>query len=97
MLINFNNGIPNQEERELLESKIAAKFSGTSNAGKFILAFNDNKEAAADVTPVQLSDAHNQYQFLSSESTEKILVGHRIVSPMLMGIKNNSGLGNNCG
>jgi len=95
MLINFNNGIPNQEERELLESKIAAKFSGTSNAGKFILAFNDNKEAAADVTPVQLSDAHNQYQFLSSESTEKILVGHRIVSPMLMGIKNNSGLGNN--
>ena len=58
MLINFNNGTPNQEERQLLEQKIAQKFSGTSNAGKFILAFNDNKEAAADITPVQLSDAH---------------------------------------
>lgn len=95
MLINFNNGTPNQEERQLIESKIANKFSGTSNAGKFILAFNDNKEASADITPIQLSDAHNQYQFLSDESSKKIMVAHRIVSPMLLGIKDGSGLGNN--
>ena len=95
MLINFNNGTPNQEERQLIENKIASKFSGTSNAGKFILAFNDNKESQAEITPVQLSDAHNQYQFLSEESTKKIMVAHRIVSPMLLGIKDQSGLGNN--
>ena len=95
MLINFNNGTPNQQERQLIETKIASKFSGTSNAGKFILAFNDNKESQAEITPVQLSDAHNQYQFLSEESTSKIMVAHRIVSPMLLGIKDGSGLGNN--
>ena len=95
MLINFNNGTPNQQERQLIETKIAQKFSGTSNAGKFILAFNDNKESQAEITPVQLSDAHNQYQFLSEESTQKIMVAHRIVSPMLLGIKDGSGLGNN--
>jgi len=95
MLINFNNGTPNQQERQLIETKIASKFSGTSNAGKFILAFNDNKESQAEITPVQLSDAHNQYQFLSEESTKKIMVAHRIVSPMLLGIKDQSGLGNN--
>ncbi len=95
MLINFNNGTPNQEERQLIESKIAQKFSGSSNAGKFILAFNDNKESQAEITPVQLSDAHNQYQFLSEESTKKIMVAHRIVSPMLLGIKDSTGLGNN--
>ena len=95
MLINFNNGTPNQQERQLIETKIASKFSGTSNAGKFILAFNDNKESQAEITPVQLSDAHNQYQFLSEESTKKIMVAHRIVSPMLLGIKDSSGLGNN--
>mgnify|MGYP003146498214 CR=1 FL=1 len=95
MLINFNNGTPNQEERQLIETKIAQKFSGTSNAGKFILAFNDNKESQAEITPVQLSDAHNQYQFLSEEATKKIMVSHRIVSPMLLGIKDSSGLGNN--
>ena len=95
MLISFNNGVPNQEERRLIESKIAQKFSGTSNAGKFILSFNDNKEQESTITPVQLSDAHNQYQFLSDESSKKIMVSHRIVSPMLLGIKDSTGLGNN--
>jgi hypothetical protein len=95
MLINFNNGVPNEEERTLIEQRIYQKFSGSSNAGKFILAFNDSAESAASITPVQLSDAHNQYQFLSDESMRKIMVSHRVVSPMLLGIKDNSGLGNN--
>jgi hypothetical protein len=95
MLINFNNGVPNEEERSLIEQRIYQKFSGSSNAGKFILAFNDNSESAASIEPVQLSDAHNQYQFLSDESMRKIMVSHRVVSPMLLGIKDQSGLGNN--
>lgn len=95
MLINFNNGTPDPEQRELIERRIYEKFSGSSNAGKFILAFNDNAETAADIQPIQLSDAHNQYQFLSDESARKILVSHRVVSPMLLGIKDNTGLGNN--
>tara|TARA_B110000259_G_scaffold65727_1_gene77397 strand:- start:874 stop:2982 length:2109 start_codon:yes stop_codon:yes gene_type:complete len=95
MLINFNNGTPNQQERQLIEQKIAQKFSGTSNAGKFILAFNDNKESQAEITPVQLSDAHNQYQFLSEESQSKIQVAHRVVSPFLLGIRTSSGFSSN--
>lgn len=95
MLINFNNGVPSEEERRAIEMQIANKFSGTSNAGKFILAFNDNAESKATLDTVQLSDAHNQYQFLSNEAMQKLMVAHRITSPMLMGIKDSSGLGNN--
>lgn len=95
MLINFNNGIPTEEERELIERRIIQKFSGTSNSGKFILAFNDNKEMQATIEPVQLSDASQQYEFLSEESSQKLMVGHRITSPMLLGIKDGSGLGSN--
>jgi hypothetical protein len=95
MLVNFNNGIPTEEDQTLIERRIADKFSGSSNAGRFILAFNDNKELAATIEPVQLSDASDQYQFLSTECTQKIMVGHRVTSPMLLGIKDNSGLGNN--
>jgi len=95
MLINFNNGTPNAEERQALENRIYSKFSGSSNAGKFILAFNDNPESAATIEPIQLSEAHQQYQFLSDESSKKVMVSHRVVSPMLLGIKDSSGLGNN--
>ena len=95
MLINFNNGVPTEEQRAMIEQNIQEKFSGSSNAGRFILAFNDSKELSASIEPVILSDAHEQYKFLSDESMRKVMVSHRIVSPMLVGIKDNTGLGNN--
>ena len=95
MLINFNNGIPDEEERNLIEARIVEKFSGSSNSGRAIIAFNDNKELSATIEPVQLSDAPDQYQFLADESMRKLMVGHRVTSPMLLGIKDSTGLGNN--
>ena len=84
-LIQFNNGTPNAEERQMLENRITEKFTGTSGA-KFVLSFNDNPEAAATVDTLAISDAHNTYNFVSEEATRKIMVGHRVTSPMLMGI-----------
>ena len=95
MLINFNNGRPTEETMELLEQKIMDKFSGTTNAGRFILAFNDDADSAATIEPIQINDAHAQYQFLADEAREKIMLGHGVVSPILLGIKDNTGFGNN--
>ena len=95
MIVNFNNGVPPEEERDIIESQIKQKWSGSSNAGKFILAFNDSADTAATIEPVQLSEASSQYEFLSRESQQKVLVGHRITSPMLFGVKDQTGLGNN--
>lgn len=95
MLINFNNGQPPAEVKDTVEAQIKSKFGGSSNAGRFIISWNDGKDSSADITPVQLSDAHNQYQFLSSESMQKIMVSHRVVSPLLLGIKDGTGFGNN--
>ena len=95
MLINFNNGVPSEPERLKIEKYVQDKFSGSSNAGKFILAFNDSKELAATIEPVMLADASEQYQFLSDEARNKLMISHRIVSGMLVGIKESTGLGNN--
>ena len=95
LLLNFNNGIPNEETQQIIENKVYQKFSGTSNAGKFILAFNEDSDNQASVEPIHLPDAHAQYEFLATESREKIMIGHGIVSPILLGIKDNTGFGNN--
>ncbi|MAO22276.1 MAG: hypothetical protein CMJ25_16135 [Phycisphaerae bacterium] len=95
MMINFNNGVPPVEEQFEIERDILAKWGGSSNSGKAIIAFNDSPDNAATIDAVQLSDAHNQYQFLSDECIRKVMVAHRITSPMLLGIKDNTGLGNN--
>jgi hypothetical protein len=96
-LINFNNGalMEDEEQQISIENRIEEKFAGTSNAGKFILAFNPDKESAATVDTLSQEAAHNQYQFIAEEAQEKILVSHRVTSPMLLGIKDNTGLGNN--
>lgn len=95
MLLNFNNGVPGDEAQEIIERKIYDKFSGSSNAGRFILAFNEDAETQASVEPINLPDAHAQYDFLAKESREKIMIGHGVVSPILLGIKDNTGFGNN--
>ena len=95
LLINFNNGTPPEETQAALERRIYEKFSGSSNAGKFIIAFNESQETKADIEPIHLPDAHAQYQFMSDEAREKIMLGHGIVSPILLGIKDNTGFGNN--
>ena len=94
-LINFNNGVPDEATQRLIEQKFTSKFSGSSNSGKLMMAFNDSKESQADITPIQISDAHNQYEFISKEAQSKIMMSHRIVSPMLLGIKDSTGFGNN--
>jgi hypothetical protein len=93
--INFNNGVPSEAEQDEIESKIRNKFQGTERAGNFILAFNEGKENESSMTAFTLPEAASQFEFLSGESSEKVMLAHTITSPMLLGIKNNTGLGNN--
>ena len=93
--INFSNGVPTFEERRDIENSIKDKFTGSSNAGKFVLTFSDDKNRTPEIVPISVSDADKQYLALQELLTQNILTGHRVTSPMLFGIKNNTGLGNN--
>ena len=84
--IHFKNGVPPQEERNRIRMDIERQLSGASNAGKFIVTYSDDPDRKPDFEPFQLSDAHNQYQFLSEEVTSKIMVGHRVTSPQMFGV-----------
>jgi len=82
------------EEKDDLERKIKSKLTGSSNAGRFVISFN-GRDAEITVTAIQGNDAHKQWQFLTAESRQQIMTAHRVVSPMLFGIKDNTGFGNN--
>ena len=94
-MINFANGVPTQEERFQIEQSLADKFSGEKNAGKFILTFSDDKTRTPDITAISPSDLDKQYLALQELLVQNILTGHRVTSPILMGIKSDTGLGNN--
>jgi len=94
-MISFANGVPSQEERFQIEQSLAAKFTGASNSGKFVLTFSDDKTRTPEITPITVSNADKQYLALQELLVQNILTGHRVTSPMLMGIKNDTGLGSN--
>jgi len=93
--ISFANGIPTQEERYQIEQSLTDKFAGARNSGKFILTFSDDKTRTPEITPISVSDADKQYLALQELLVQNILTGHRVTSPMLMGIKSDGGLGSN--
>ena len=94
-MISFANGVPTLEERQQIENSLAAKFTGADNAGKFILTFSDDKTRTPEITAITPSDLDKQYVALQTLLVQNILTAHRVTSPILMGIKSDTGLGNN--
>lgn len=93
--VNFANGVPTQEERMQIENSLINKFSGATASGKIVLTFSDDVSRVPQITPIAVSNADKQYLALQELLVQNILTGHRVTSPMLMGIKNESGLGSN--
>jgi len=87
VMINFNNGVPAPEERETIEDLIQAKFTGTDNAGRFMLSFNDDPVTKPTIDVIQIDNLHEKYQYVAEYSQDRILVAHRVTSPLLFGIR----------
>lgn len=92
-IINVNQGLSEDtdEAQEEAERAILSKVSGSGNAGKIIVSFNDNKDNATTVENIEITDAYQQFEWLSKEATTKIMLSHKVTSPSLFGLPNNLG------
>jgi hypothetical protein len=92
-LINFNNGIPTPEEQGDIERQIKRKFSGTDNAGRFVVTFNDEAANAPTLEPLTPSDMDKQFEVLNKSIQQEIFIAHRVTNPALFGVKTEGQLG----
>jgi hypothetical protein len=93
-IINFNNGQATPEQKKQISEDVTNKLTG-STGKKVIISFNDNPEAKTTIDTIQLQKAADQYQYLSEEARNKILVGHNVTSPLLFGIATSNGFSSN--
>lgn len=93
VLINFTNGIPTEEERRNIKQQFINEYTGADNAGKFILTFNEDSTRIPQIQTLSADNLDEQFIQLQSTVMENILAGHKIVSPMLVGIKTEGQLG----
>lgn len=94
-VINFNAGIPDREKQLQIKNDVMHKLTG-SRGEKVIVAFNNNAEQKTTIDDIPLDNAPAHYEYLANECATKLMVGHRVTSPLLLGIRDgNNGLGNN--
>ena len=86
-MVNFNNGVPAPEERQTIEDLLYAKFTGTNNAGKFMLSFNDDPATKPTIDVVNIDNLHEKFRYVAEYAQDRILVAHRVTSPLLFGIR----------
>ena len=91
LLINFNNGIPTDEEKKILERKIEDKFTGSENAGKFLISWNEDKDKQTEILRLESDNFDEKYQalnqivakftphFVGKELPEKMIKGTAVI------------------
>jgi DNA-binding MarR family transcriptional regulator len=92
-LINLNGGKVSQEEEDRIERQFTDKFSGSKNAGKFMLAFNDSKENEPSIVDLSGTELDKHFDLLNKTVQQEIFSGHKVTSPMLFGVKTEGQLG----
>lgn len=94
-VVNFNNGTPDMEQQLRIKNDVMNKLTG-SKGEKVIVSFNNNQESKTTVDDISLTDAPSHYEYLSRECQNKLIIAHRVTSPLLLGMRTeNNGLGSN--
>jgi len=91
--VSFTNGVPSEEERDMIYRQLDAKYSSTNNAGKWFLFFSENPETAPVITPINNNASDGWYASMQPQIEQKIMTAHRIVNPMILGVKTAGTLG----
>lgn len=81
------------EDRETIERQLRQAYAGSDNAGSLIYMDVANKDEAPIITPIPQNGADGYYTTVNDMVLQKILTAHRIVSPMLLGIRTEGQLG----
>lgn len=88
-MISFCNGTPDESLKEEIERNLTEKFSGSSNAGRFVISFSQSRENAPEVVNLGTDDFDKRYVELEKRNTQQIFVAFR-ATPVLFGMVTES-------
>lgn len=92
-LINFNNGLPGEEEQEEVERDLKNKFANPEG-DRVVIAFNPSKENSVEIVDLgQTNLTKEDFTNVNNLIQQEIFSCHQVTSPMLFGIKTEGQLG----
>lgn len=84
-ILNFANGIPNDEQKSEIEKAVTEKFTSASNAGRILLNFSNGKDNALTVEKLDTVDFGDKYEAVAKRSREQIFVSFQAI-PSIFGL-----------
>ena len=90
MIVNFNNGIPTDQEKAEIAADFDDKFSGKENAGRIVFSWNKSKDNATTFEYPKVEDFGDRYKALAEHSRQQIFTSFRAV-PNLFGLPTSTG------
>ena len=93
LFINFNNGVPGDEEQRIITRALEESYSGTDNGGRAVISFNESKESGPTIEAIQPNGSDNYYTTIYEDIIRSILSGHRVSSGELFGVPSQGRLG----
>lgn len=94
LFINFNNGVPDDDTQYAIKRGLENQFGGSENAGRAVIAFNESKEQAPEITPIQSNGSDDYYKAIYEDVIRSIMAGHRVSSGELFAVSTAGKLGN---
>lgn len=95
-VINFRNGIPSEEQQQRIKERIQQQLTSSDNAGKLLIMFSPDSDHSPEISNIQTSNSADKYIQVEKSVLQNVLSAHRVVSPLLVGIRTeNNGLGSN--
>lgn len=88
-LIAFHGGVPDDETKKKMQHEFEEKFTGTENAAKIMITFDDSKENGVEVQKISEDNYADRYNTLMNNVTSSIYSAFR-ATPTLFGLLDQS-------
>lgn len=87
-------GEPLEEDKERFYRDVKKKFSGSDNAGEVLITYGYEGNGKTTLTPLQVQGNSELFAEWATDARQRIIMAHRLSSPLLIGLPGKAGLGN---
>lgn len=88
-IINMNNGVPDDTQKEEIEDAFNEKYNGFQNGSRTMISWNPDKEHAATITAVPNSSFIDRYNALEKSAKQDLYSAFN-VTPVILGLPSES-------
>lgn len=83
-IINFSDGVPSNEEKDVNYKNFKKNFRGTDNAGNILLTYSEGKDNAPVIAPFESNDSDDRFAMLMDQIEKYIVIGSEIPPQLLI-------------